>query len=386
MVKERGMTRPEGGVQTVKPKARESILTLAILFFLSFFFTAFFTPIFSEKVDCHFNIVREEAALIVKFSPPTAAGYYFVSCGVIYSNESTSFPGRVGIYLISPQNEITWSSFAYADERLSYLRLYFMDEQSISSTASDDEGNFTLFFPGSKTLAPHLSSMSVYRRVFPPLDIKLFYFLSGVLGMHNAEFPQWLSSPNGWILSLIGISITVSPLLILFAWLLDRGIVRSRMVRITLRKVIMFTLFIFLVMNSAYFLKDLSGLQTSAAVTVRNSENSVETFSHNLPYASVNNFFKWCDLNIKKSSNTVMLMRGSSQYLQARAAYFLYPRKIAFIDMDELDYADAVRHYFDDGYDAAISFEEIRESALGLHMVTSYRAGSGFIYEVRDAN
>jgi hypothetical protein len=81
-----------------------------------------------------------------------------------------------------------------------------------------------------------------------------------------------------------------------------------------------------------------------------------------------------------------MLMRGSSQYLQARAAYFLYPRKIAFIDMDELDYADAVRHYFDDGYDAAISFEEIRESALGLHMVTSYRAGSGFIYEVRDAN
>ena len=387
MVKERGMTRPKGGVQAEKLNARESVLALVILSFLTFFFTVFFTPIFSEKVDCHFNITREEGALTVKFNPPAASGYYFISCGVNYSNKTTSFPGRVGIYLISPQNEVTWSSFAYADERISYRRLYFIDEQSRSSSAGDDaEGIFTLFFPGSETLAPHLSSISVYRRVFPPLDIKLFYILSGVFGMHNAAFPQWLSRPDGWVLSLIGISISALPLFILLAWLLYRGVVRSRMVGITFRTVTMFTLFIFLMMNSAYFLKDLSGLQMSAVVTLRNNENSVEMFSNNLPYASVNNFFKWCDLSIKKSSDVVMLMRGSSQYLQARAAYFLYPRKVAFVDMDELDYVDIARHYFDHGYDAAISFEEINEGDLGLHRINSYRTNSGFIYEVRDAD
>jgi hypothetical protein len=33
-----------------------------------------------------------------------------------------------------------------------------------------------------------------------------------------------------------------------------------------------------------------------------------------------------------------------------------------------------------------ISFEEINESALGLHRINSYRTNSGFIYEVRDAD
>ncbi|MCL5984957.1 MAG: hypothetical protein M1371_00155 [Actinobacteria bacterium] len=360
---------------------------MAIFSIAVILFTIFFTPIFSVKVDSRFDFMRKEAVLAVKFNPPDAAGYYFVSYGVRYSNKTASFPGRVGIYLISPQNEITWSSFAYADEKISYHRLYFINKLARSSSVGgDNEGSFTLFLPGSENLVPYLSSISIYRRVFTPFEIKLFYFLSRFLGMDYAAFPQWLSRPDGWVLSLIGISITALPLFILFAWLLGRGVIRSRMVESIFRGVIVYGLLIFLVMNSAHFFKDLSRLRMSAAVTLKNNENSIEMFSNNLPYASVNSFFKWCDLDIEKSSDVVMLMRGNSQYLQARAAYFLYPRKVAFVDLDELDYADTARYYFDHGYDAAISFEEINEGAFGLNRVNSYRMSSGFIYEVGDAD
>ena len=387
MTGERRRIRSKGEFRAKNLRTWRLILLSAILSVLAIFFSVFFTPIFSYKVDSRFVLSCEGETPVVKLDPPLQASHYFVSCGVSYSNRTVSFPGRIGIYLISPQGELVWSSFSYADGSTSLHRLYFViDPVHGSSMNGDTNGSYTLSFTGSETLVPHLNSISVYRRVFPPFEIKLFYLLSRYLGLGHSAFPLWMSRPDGWVLSLIGVSITAPLFFILFAWLLKKGTLHSRIAGTNFKALIKCLLFIFLMISSVYFFKDLSGLQKSAAVTIRNNEDSIEMFSENLPYASVNNFFKWCDLNIRKSSDVVMFMRGNSQFLQARAAYFLYPRKVAFVDLDESSYGDAARLLYDEGYKAAISFEEIDKIIPDLRTIDSYRAGSGFIYEVLDAN
>jgi len=235
---------------------------------------------------------------------------------------------------------------------------------------------FILILPGLEGIEYEIRNMTLSKRIFYPLDIKLAKLFIKIFKLDDIS--QLLVSFYILIATLISIAG--------LHYLLFKNTKRTSSILIT-------GLIVLSLVFSAYFFTRSVFITKSYYDSYSDEIRSGDIDKIYEGFSGFERFIKWLGENIPSSTEIVVFVRGKQIYLESEMAYNLYPKDISFIDISgnaktqvvsELGKAASEGRYLilltED--DKSYMEDIIKESNIKAIYLKSYKEDAGFIYSL----